>query len=381
MENILKSDNFNRPSDIWSADDSEFSFDSYSEEDENVSKSSSILDSGSMYNLCGTETTEHIINKFDLFYKEMMTKINTLKNTKVLKNKNLLPPISSTSSKLFKDLKNTPKVQENIKQIQQLDEDIKDIIAAYKEERDRRLTTQEEMLNEISKGAPVSHEDSSIFIELCEFERSEEQNDNDAEGKDEQTEEENNKLTEIQHANFIKRNIEVARAGSMAVFSLTDEQKMRIEQLLKDNEDNLEVIYEEPEDIDGFSLSETDRIRMQLIDNSLDKNKMEKSQKNMSKKYDLNNEFMLKQALKNIDERIMKLDKNNNTIMESSLEKYRANDRESENIRVNSESTAKYKPETDCLRHVRQNIREFEQTDSEEYLESSISSSGDEYLF
>lgn len=266
---------------------------------DDVRKSSANIRSGPMYTFCGAETAEHFFNKINGFYNEMMMKINTLKNTSVMNREPFSEPINLTEVKLFKDLKDTPEVQEKIKQIQQLDDDIKNVIDTYKEEKRERLKTQKEMCDVIRKNK-VPQKDSCLFMGLCEFEESE-----DAERS---TSETTKVPTEQRPNKFIKRNIKLAKAGALAQFSLTDEEKIKIEQLLSENDEN--------EFTDGYTrkvygLSEEEQTKMEQINVKLQgMGVVENEDSNwekIKKTYNLEDDFLRKHSLTDIDEKIKKL--------------------------------------------------------------------------
>lgn len=280
----------------------------------------------------------NFFKKIDTFYEEMMTKLKLLKNTPVIKNdlgatkSSQESIISVKNKKLFKFLKNTPEVHEKLKFIQELDDEIKSIISDYKNAKEERLQTQMELCNDICKNNAISEKNTQSFLDMCHFEFSDPGEDDLIENlasedieKIAQNSVKATKKFSISNYpnNLIKRNIELAKTGALASSSLTDEEKCRIELLLETDEANLNADSSEnltepsTSDVDtvssttlnAYSLLEVDKAKLVDIDEELEKfigDEM-KNEKSSISSSNFNDEFVLKQALKRINEHIQEL--------------------------------------------------------------------------
>lgn len=287
----------------------------------------------------------HLIKKFEGFYEEMKARLKSLKNIPIMKPKSpLVAPnsgqesISSHESEmLFKNLKNTPAVQEQLKFIQKLDDEIESVISDYKSEREQRLETQLELCNDICKHSVLPQKDTHSFLDMCHFEFSD-PGENEQYSIDDQVNEDIDEILpntlESRTKNFIRnypstfinRNIEVAKTGSLAGSSLTDEEKSRIELLLETNiphskeessenltescATDLEIMSCDP--LNAYNFFDGERDKLVDIDEKLEKftedeKETEKSERNSKISLDFEDEFRLKKALKRINEQIKEL--------------------------------------------------------------------------
>lgn len=274
--------------------------------------------------------------KLETFYKDMKAKLKLLKSTPIIKSK--APSVASGSSKedindklidqTFQNLKKTPETQEKLKHIQELDSEIGSIINEYKAEREQRLQTQLELCNDIYEHNLYFEKDTQSFLDLCNFEMSDEADnpgdiddiesidtsDSNAEKKNEE------KLNKKQSFSIIKRNIEMAKTGTLAGSSLTDEEKNRIEVLLEMDEAKLKLQNSEQSidandyadytsctTLNAYSFSESETV--QLVDIAEKLEKFAEDEKNTEKQKfcNIEDDFILKQALKKINDQLIEL--------------------------------------------------------------------------
>uniref|UniRef100_A0AAR5Q1F3 BSD domain-containing protein n=1 Tax=Dendroctonus ponderosae TaxID=77166 RepID=A0AAR5Q1F3_DENPD len=287
-----------------------------------------------------------IVNETGNFCNAMLDKLKSLKSCSVLESAR--QELSGTG-KTFQYLKNTPEVKQQLDFIKKLDEDINETISRYKAERLERLSAEFEMCTSINELKLSEERGTEKFLQICNFEKKHrercpemEQETNEApEGDDdpeliEETAAEPAQLggsTEDGTGNvsFIRKNIYAAREGLMAGFSLTDEEKAKIANILKDI-DNFQLDEAELElsaaslneatagksgedlSVNAFAVMESDQIRMGEIDSELEKflkdqNSPENPQKALSlvKDEEFWKQYALERSLKDIDAQLKKL--------------------------------------------------------------------------
>ncbi|KAL3285834.1 hypothetical protein HHI36_000354 [Cryptolaemus montrouzieri] len=187
----------------------------------------------------GDMSVKHFVSEMNDFYKEMSGKLKMLKNCRVLENTEFETLdiedekyIEEKNFKnLYQNLKKTPQVQKTLSLISKMDTDISDTITKFREERAERLNIQRQLMNKMPRDR-----DSQLFLQICDFEaKSHDKNHTGSENKHGGTmrnRRRNGRL--IEDKNFIERNIELAKLGMN--FSLSDEQKQRLEKILKEND-------------------------------------------------------------------------------------------------------------------------------------------------
>ncbi|XP_018568005.1 uncharacterized protein LOC108908450 [Anoplophora glabripennis] len=187
----------------------------------------------------------------------MMSKVKSLRSCPALEDFEV-KELEQDKPKLYKHLKDTPAVKEKLKYIERLDNEIKETMQVYKAERAERLQIQNEMCNEICKN-PFPGKDAQMFLELCHFEADGDLNEEEKGNKEKSEAVSTNQSNRSIEDSFIKRNIELARQGSMAGCSLTDEEKRKLEELLVDEQDGSYNVEANPHKKDsGLSLDESD---------------------------------------------------------------------------------------------------------------------------
>lgn len=285
------------------------------------------------------KTSDNFLKKFDLFYQDMKSRLNLLKNSPVISSKSDVIPVSSQESltvnekeKLFKKLKNTPEVQEKLQYIQELDDEIVSIISDYKNEREQRLQTQKELCNDICKNNAFPERDTQSFLDMCDFEVTDRDENNDLiddlVDKDIKTiisrtvKSTNKYVIRNTPDTFIKRNIELAKNGMSVGSSLTDEEKSRIDILLNTDPKNFSQSSENltesfAADLDdnrsstmnAYSLLALEKEKLDDIDGKLEKFTEDEKEKEklVENSRDFSDEFLVKQALKKINEQLKEL--------------------------------------------------------------------------
>ncbi|CAG9762094.1 unnamed protein product [Ceutorhynchus assimilis] len=268
------------------------------------------------------------------FFDAMFDKLKSLKRCPVLKSGEEKLDVD-VDEKSFKYLKNTPQVRQQLDFINELNKEIEETLSLYKAERQQRLNTEMELYKNVSGTKLLDVE--MPFLEMCQrdLEKFKMPFDGNEETKEYECDSEEIGAVEIHKdienglfnaTNFIKKNICAARDGTMANFPLTNEEKIKIDELLKDI-DNYELDDAElslsttsiPEndieqeidnDLNCFSLLEEEKKRISEIDNKLKKftSEDEVDQKNLLPVKDerfWNLDF--EQPLKDIDAKLEKL--------------------------------------------------------------------------
>ncbi|KAJ8924478.1 hypothetical protein NQ315_007275, partial [Exocentrus adspersus] len=235
---------------------------------------------------------------------------------------------SREDAKLLKRLKHTPEVKEKLKYIERLEEEIKDTIQVYKEERAERLQVQKEMCDDIYQNSTYLDKDSRTFLELCRFD---EINDESVLKKETDNKEAVNPGRNTTGDNsFIKRNIELASKGVMACFSLTDEEKKQLEELLVDEQEDCYRLDDDldkkdsgmdlEEDADenyfsnAYSVDQDDKRRIEDINSELEKFALDETEKekverteSKHRQSDWKDSLLLDQRLKSINAKLEEL--------------------------------------------------------------------------
>lgn len=188
---------------------------------------------GHYYSKAEDISVNEYVNQMNNFYEEMSAKLKLLKSCSVLnrtelsdaKNKDKIKNDSNNNS--YKNLKDTPQVQQNLNLIQKLEKNIKETIDQYETERDERLQIQQTLINQI----PLD-KDNEIFMQLCNFESKSNTKINNSQGSHGNYGKLSSNRTR-KNENFIERNIKLAKKGAMT-YSLTDEEKQRVETILQE---------------------------------------------------------------------------------------------------------------------------------------------------
>ncbi|XP_045471768.1 uncharacterized protein LOC123678666 isoform X2 [Harmonia axyridis] len=182
-------------------------------------------------------SVKQFVSEMNVFYNEMSGKLRSLKNCPVLENSQSVV-LDADDEKfmekenfknLYKNLKKTPKVKKTLSLISKMDSDISETISKFREERAERLEMQKQLMNNIPKDR-----NSQLFLQLCEFESRSSDNMKNA-NKDKRNEVNEARKRNRKNYNdkdFIERNKELAKVGMN--FSLSDEQKQRLEKILQD---------------------------------------------------------------------------------------------------------------------------------------------------
>ncbi|XP_028130605.1 uncharacterized protein LOC114326432 [Diabrotica virgifera virgifera] len=269
------------------------------------------------------QTTENFLKEFHSFYSEMMGKVNGLKDTPALQNLEFTEELDVDEEKLFKNLKHTPEVQEQLSNIKKLDDGISTMISEYKLEKEERLKTQFEMCNEIAASNKLVGKDDELFLNLCQFEFLDTDDEKD---KIAGVCNEKRHVKEVCKPNdFIMRNIRLAKAGMLGNSSLTDEEKFKLEVLLKNDDLDCPQNSNEPSFFtttlnklkNAYMFSEDEEKRLKDINFELEKFTLD--EKNNEKDIDTNkepnlidkieqlNNFLLKERLQSLDAQLSTL--------------------------------------------------------------------------
>ncbi|XP_074026760.1 uncharacterized protein [Leptinotarsa decemlineata] len=260
------------------------------------------------------QTSDNFMKQFDGFYKEMIGKVRSLRNTPALCNQSFDKTSNVGEENLFKNLKDTPEVAKKMNAIKKLDDEIKNIVSLYKVQKSERLQTQLEMCNEIYNNDTLPERDSHMFLELCNFEFSED-------GVDDEQDNDKPRNSKTQPVGtFIKRNIELAKEGFLANYSLTDEEKIKLENILStqddDNEEeNINEIHEyisgdEESLTNAYLFTNESESRINDIDTELEKfssDERANEKNNINENIARLNDCMLKLSLDKIDSQLNEL--------------------------------------------------------------------------
>ncbi|CAG9861601.1 unnamed protein product [Phyllotreta striolata] len=281
-----------------------------------------------------TQTTQNFLKEFEAFYSDMMGKVKGLKSVPALKKPHYKDADSMDGTKLMKNLKNSPEIQEQLDAIKQLDDDIQSVITEYQSEKSDRLDTQLEMCNEIAHGNKQPDRDAELFLNLCQFEFSDNKKDDNKEDQPVESPDKTKKKpkTAAKQQDFVLRNIYLAKRGGYTHSSLTDEEKVKLEDILQYDEENnqkrqqkspftLTNSHNEPSKYfsNAYLFSEEDRKKIDDIDTELEKFKLDEaaSEKNQSARSEDStesveafrklNKKMLKNKLKMLEVRLKEL--------------------------------------------------------------------------
>ncbi|XP_072380296.1 uncharacterized protein [Diabrotica undecimpunctata] len=266
------------------------------------------------------QTTENFLKEFHSFYSEMMGKVKGLKDTPVLQNLVFTEELDVDEEKLFKNLKHTPEVQEQLSNIKKLDDGISTMISEYKLEKEERLKTQFEMCNEIATSHKLVGKDDELFLNLCQFEflDTDDEKDNNAGACSQKKH-----IKEVCKPNdFIMRNIGLAKAGMLANSSLTDEEKFKLENLLGNDDFECPQNSNKPSFFtatlnklkNAYMFNEDDEKRLKDINFelekfTLDEKKNEKDIDTNKEEIEQLNSFLLKERLQSLDTQLKTLHK------------------------------------------------------------------------
>ncbi|KAG5862157.1 hypothetical protein JTB14_000642 [Gonioctena quinquepunctata] len=261
------------------------------------------------------QTTDNFIENFDIFYNEMIGRVRSLKSTPALRNQKFPNTSNIDEDKLFRNLKDTPEVKKKLGAIKKMDQEIKNIIGLYNTERSERLETQLEMCNEIHRNNTLPERETQMFLDLCDFEFSE---NGDCLEDDEKGGEKLEKTDFKSRNNFIKKNIELAKEGILANCSLTDEEKMKLEGILSGKEDGADIVeshkYSQGNEemrSNAFFFTDNAQKRMNDLDSELEKFSID--ERGNEKKIDTHDSFenlsdcLLKLSLDKVDSKLKEL--------------------------------------------------------------------------
>ncbi|KAK9869322.1 hypothetical protein WA026_003076 [Henosepilachna vigintioctopunctata] len=184
-------------------------------------------------------SVKHFVSEMSEFYNEMAGKLKSLRTCPVLENSSIhhLDPddekfmIEKKFNNLYKNLKKTPQMKKTLSLISKMDTDISETMSKFKEQKAERLDIQEQLIRKM----PMDRE-SQLFLQLCAFEANSNKDQHNMRF-DERQNEKNPKRRRSrtrEDKNFVERNIELAKMGMN--FPISDEQKQRLERLLKDND-------------------------------------------------------------------------------------------------------------------------------------------------
>ncbi|KAL1512721.1 hypothetical protein ABEB36_002264 [Hypothenemus hampei] len=188
-----------------------------------------------------TVNTRKIMNETGNFFNSMLDKLKSLKSCPILELRHLKG--KKAAEKTFLSLKNTPEVREKLNFIRKMDEEINETINRYKIQREERLSVEFEMCTTISEENLAGKGDTGVFLQMCNFNERLKKYQNSQNNNvvfKESFETRNNEVMEqkeellLKSGSFIEKNIHAAKEGVMAGFSLTDEEKMKIDQILQD---------------------------------------------------------------------------------------------------------------------------------------------------
>ncbi|XP_030762444.1 uncharacterized protein LOC115887217 [Sitophilus oryzae] len=306
------------------------------------------------------------------FYEGLLDKLRSLKSCSSLKSlRKISPPERATApvdGKSFQFLKNTPEVKATLDFINKLDEEIADTICKYKTERSERHKTELELCQHISDNALSQDKDTDLFLDMCNFEgklkgfkkqAEEEVMEAFTKGqtrrfpKNEEIQSNNPVENKVENAgngdnsaprNFIELNKRSIRDPMMTTCCLTDEEKTKIENMLKDIDDfqlddgQLSVWSDSIKDVNeleenkenmivdlttnAFSILQNEKDRMDEINTQLQRITLEKGDAeeahsnsrttiNPVKDEEFWKKCILDQSLKDIDEKLAKIHQSN----------------------------------------------------------------------
>nr|CAI5869601.1 unnamed protein product [Callosobruchus analis] len=270
------------------------------------------------------QTLEHFVNQCNGFYEEMKLKVSSLRSTPVVKNLIVKPKKNLDEDNMFENMRHTPDIQKRLDAITKLDDDIHDIISTYKVERAARMEAQLEMCNELSQNPDCRERDSEKFLQLCQFELSQLDSDEEDDKNNENLDKGQRKAKS--DGKFVKRNAQLAKEGYLAGCSLTDEEKSKIEEIMSaidlesDKEKNKSpfTITEKEESeqayTNAYTFDDQQSRRMKDIDTELEKFALD--EKNTEKKYvsglpksyeETGSICLLKKEIANIDAKLKEL--------------------------------------------------------------------------
>ncbi|XP_050295789.1 uncharacterized protein LOC126735745 [Anthonomus grandis grandis] len=209
-----------------------------------------------------------LVNETGNFLEAMMNKLKTLKSCSALspykEPEDLVMP---SYKKTFKYLKNTPEVKRSLEAIRAMDEEIFQTINQYKEERQERLSTEFDVCKDIVEHKVAEEHGTEAFLQMSGFDKKlkklvqiNEKNRGNNEKIMKKIKGDGSSKAGVSTSsghmpNFIERNRQGAKAGTMAYFALTDEEKARIEKLMEDFE----------KDIDNYNLNDAE-LRLSSMD-------------------------------------------------------------------------------------------------------------------
>ncbi|XP_060534071.1 uncharacterized protein LOC132706632 [Cylas formicarius] len=186
---------------------------------------------------------------------------------------------------IFRTRKNSSKIKKTLNFIANLESKINEAIATYQVERTERISMEHEMCREICSNKTMLGGDTSRFLNLCHENQSMDIKFSDCKREKFPFEMEkllnNHRRADPKDQYLAKRNIRNAKEGVMAGFSLTDEEKSKISQLLGDIDsyelaDNLvnsecDVPEDQTNEVTGsaFKVNYSEQMRIDEINNKL----------------------------------------------------------------------------------------------------------------
>ncbi|XP_049826447.1 uncharacterized protein LOC109609215 isoform X2 [Aethina tumida] len=280
------------------------------------------------------ETTEHTVFNLNAFYNEMLMGLNSLHTTPVIGNAESHCEELEDYEKIdeyldFEDLSSESDndiAHKDIKDsIKKMEEELSEAVNIYKAQKAERIQVQNEMCKSISEDSNACVDRrSQLFLNLCHYQGTEKTNNTDTVKSADQGEQGGRKGNNNDY--FIKRNIELAKKGSMATYALTDEQKSQLNEILSDIDeiedsetdgkvhDNTQNNLKEEEgvtQVNAFKITNEDKKRLDEINQRL-KNVAENEVCDEADEYKDMSTFCLENALKQIDKKLADLYKNFN---------------------------------------------------------------------
>ncbi|KAF7278001.1 hypothetical protein GWI33_008996 [Rhynchophorus ferrugineus] len=287
------------------------------------------------------------------FYDIVLGKLRSLKSCPSLKSVRRATLQEKETSKLarktFKFLKSTPEVMATLDFIENLNRQIKNKIAQYKLERAERQQAEFEMCKDMFENKLAVEKDTDVFLTMCDFENRLKHFKEQAKNTEPSVYCDDNQVNSVQNiksenepetcenmrsmsVNFIQRNFNAARQGMMSGYSLTDDQKKKIEDMLKDIDtfqledgelstdnyvqENMNTAQNDSEcNENAFVIPEDDRFRINEINNELERmvlerrdgNTMSESGVTVVKDDEYWKQFIVESTLNDIDKKLAQL--------------------------------------------------------------------------
>ncbi|XP_076268248.1 uncharacterized protein LOC143201212 [Rhynchophorus ferrugineus] len=233
--------------------------------------------------------------------------------------------------------------------IENLNRQIKNKIAQYKLERAERQQAEFEMCKDMFENKLAVEKNTDVFLTMCDFENRLKHFKEQAKNTEPSVYCDDNQVNSVQNiksenepetcenmrsmsVNFIQRNFNAARQGMMSGYSLTDDQKKKIEDMLKDIDtfqledgelstdnnvqENMNTAQDDSEcNENAFVIPEDDRFRINEINNELERmvlerqdgNTMSESGVTVVKDDEYWKQFIVESTLNDIDKKLAQL--------------------------------------------------------------------------